>query len=359
MVDGSRKADSVFRLIEFLRTETQREEKIDQQIIKYLNCKKLPTLNEVRETINSRVGEKRRCLLRHHVYWKERHLRLGLESLIRAAHQAYVDICRHDAALGSLSSKRDFEDHVDHTVGYAAQKDMVAYCSLVIGVSYTLGALKKERSDISKNIKDIENEFSANDVAIFVRELRNNLLHGSVVVPEWSISYDFQNQSSSGSMKYTASELLKNGRWKDEGSKRYLLNATNETINLSGVVGEHYKLLEDFDRKIQYLFAWNVSPAEKDFFEIEDSYKRVSKRQWAKIMISQIGKGKDPYKYLHLFFDSETVREILRRPRYSKEQVDFIIALKAAELDCDDDLQHLLYEKFGVTVAADDSVKKS
>ena len=38
----------------------------------------------------------------------------------------------------------------------------------------------------------------------------------------------------------------------------------------------------------------------------------------------------------------------MRRPRHSKEQVDFMIGLKNAETGCDDDLRRLLYEKFGV-----------
>ena len=59
-------------------------------------------------------------------------------------------------------------------------------------------------------------------------------------------------------------------------------------------------------------------------------------------------KGQGPYEYLHRFFDPETVREILRRPQHSKEQADFIIAVKAAELDCDDDLRRWLHKIFEV-----------
>ena len=67
-----------------------------------------------------------------------------------------------------------------------------------------------------------------------------------------------------------------------------------------------------------------------------------------KILIRQIGKDKDPYEYLHRFFEPEIVREIFRLPRHSKEQVDFMINLKASEFDCDDELRRLLYDKFEV-----------
>ena len=346
MVTGSRNDDSMSNLIEILRNEQQRKENIDEQIIEYLNRKELPTPDEIRNVINLRVGGQRQRVLRHHVYWKERQLRLGLESLIRSAHQAHVDICRHDAALGSLARGKDFADHVDHTVGYASQKDMMAYCSLVTGVRDTLRRVKKVRPDIEDEIRNIQTQCFDNDVTIFVKDLRNNLSHGSVVIPRWRISSDFRNLS--GSMNYGARELLSFGKWKS-GSKIYVSNANGGTMNLASVVGEHFKLLDEFDRKIQDLFAKNVTDAERDFFEIEDSYKRFAQKQWAKIMIGQIGKNKDPYEHLHRFFKPETVREILRRPRHSKEQVDFIIALKAAEIDCDEELRRLLYEKFGVT----------
>jgi len=348
MIGDSRETDSLSRFREILCIQRQREKKIGEKVIQCLRRREFPTPDDVRNDINFHigVGEQRQHILRHHAYWKERQLRLGLESLIRAAHQAYVDICCHDAALGSLARGRDFEDHVDHTVGYAAQKDMVAYCSLVVGVLDTLRRIKNLRPDIKVNIQSISDECFNHDVTIFIKDMRKNLVHGSVVIPKWQITSDFQNLS--GSMTYETRELLSFGEWTC-GSKKYVSSGNDRTINLSGVVGAHYKLLEDFDRKIQDLFARNVTDAERDFFEIEDSYKRYTRGQWTKIVIGQTGKDKDPYKYLHQFFDPETVREILRRPRHSKEQVDFIIALKAAELDCDDDLRRALYEKFGVT----------
>ena len=325
--------------------QQEKEKRISEKVILCLERKKFPTPDDIRQDINSSGNEQREYILRHHAYWKERQLKLGLESLIYAAHQAYVDICRHDAALGSLAMARNFEDHVDQTVGYTAQKDMLAYCSSAVGVRDTLRRIEKGRPDIEDKIRDVSCKCFSHNVAIFINDMKNNMIHGSVRIPKWQISYDFQGWS--GSMTYSEKELLSFGNWK-KGSREYVRKANDGKIDISKVVGEHFKLLRDFEREIQDLFARNVTDAERDFFEIEDSYKKIQRRQWARILISQIGKGKDPYEYLHRFFEPETVREILRRPRHSKEQVDFIVALKSAELDCDDDLRYLLYEKFGV-----------
>ena len=303
MAESSREADSRSLFKEFVRSQEKRDEEIGKEVESFLKNEKVPTPDDVRKAINSCVGDRRQDLLRHHIYWKERQLRLGLESLLRAAHRAYVDICRHDAALGSLARTRDFEDHVDHTVGYAAQKDMVAYCSLAIGVLGNLRRIEATRPDIKKKIRSVADECFDHNVTDFIRCLRTNLFHGSVVIPKWEISYDWQGQDSSGAMTYEKQELLGFGDW-NARSKEYISNVSGSSIDLASVVREHFNLLNAFDRKIQDLFARNVSAAEKDFFEIEDSHKRILRRQWAKILISQIGKDKDPLRIPSSIFRS-------------------------------------------------------
>ena len=300
MAGSSREVDSWSLFKELVHSQEKRDKKIDNTVKSFLKSKKIPTPDDVRKAINSCGGDRRQELLRHHIYWKERQLRLGLESLIRAAHQAHVDICRHDAALGSLARARDFQDHADHTVGYAAQKDMVAYCSLVFGVLDTLRRIERARPDIKDEIRCVSDEWFDHDVTVFVKDLRKNLSHGSVVIPRWQISISYESQSSLGSMTYLKEELLEFGDWARR-SKIYISNANGDRINLANIIGEHFNLLNDFDRKIQDLFARNVTEAERDFFEIEDSHKRTAISQQVKIWIGQGGRGKDPYEYLHRF----------------------------------------------------------
>ena len=342
MIDSSDEVDFFKRL--FSRQQKEEQEVAEKIVIPCLERKEFPTPDDVREAINFRGGE-RRELLRHHAYWKEWRLRSGLESLMNAAHQAYVDICRNNAALGILAKGKDFEKYVDRTVGYAVQKDMMAYCSLVVGIRDTLRRIEKGRPDIKDDVRGVRAKCFDQDISIFINDMKNNMIHGSVMIPQWQISYE--PQELQGSMNYPKKELLSFGKWANE-AKRYVCSVKGDQINLPEAVGEHFELLKDLDRELQNLFAVNVTKAERDFFEIEDSHRRFQRRQWAKIMVTQIGKDKDPYEYLHLYFDTDTIREILCRPRHSKEQVDFIIALKVAEIDCDDELRLALYEKFGV-----------
>lgn len=336
---------SFFREME--QSQRAREERIGQYAKPHLESGVLPTPDDVRDAINSLVGDARRKVLRHHAFWKERSLRKGLESLVHAAHRAYMDICRHDAALGALADSRDLQDQVDHAVGYAAQKDVVAYCALAQGVRDTLVKIRRLRSDIADDLSGIEGRMFRMDISQFVRELRNNVLHGRVLVPQWSVSFLHESQRCTGSMRYSKEELTETGDWKAQ-SLRFIRSSSGEQVRLTVVVQEHFTLLNDLRSKLEGLFARNTSPAEQDYWNIEDAHKRGLRRQWAKILVGQVGKGKDPYDHLHRFFEPEVLREILRYPRNSKEQVDFIIALKSGEIDCDDELREVMYRAFGV-----------
>lgn len=280
-------------------------------------------------------------------------MRQGLSSLVHACHQASIDICRHDAALGELARSDSFQEEVDHTIGRAAQKDAVAYCALAMGIRDTLDEIGKLRvNDIADEITGLKDSLFKEDISEFLRELRNNLVHGQVVIPQWEISYGFESGNSTGSMMYHVDNLMQAGRW-SKRSRNFISSLHGEKMSLSTVVRKHFKLLNDHIRDINTTFARNVKPTETDFFDIEDSHKRRLRRQWAKIMVGQLGAEKSPYDHLHKFFDPETVREILRRPRNSKEQVDLIIGLKAAEIDWDDDLRNMMYRIFGVTPKRD------
>ena len=149
-------------------------------------------------------------------------------------------------------------------------------------------------------------------------------------------------------MMYHVRDLMKFGKWNDE-SQNFISTCQGEKVQLSAIVREHFRLLNHSIREVNGILSKNVAPAEKDYFDIEDSHKRQGRSQWAKILVGQMATGKNPYDYLHKFFDPETLREILRHPPHNQEQVDFIMALKAAEIDWDDELRNMMYRSFGVT----------
>lgn len=328
-------------------SQRTRERRIEEHVRPHLESGLLPTPDDIRDAINSLVGDKRQKLLRCHRYWRECTLRKGLDSLVNSAHQASIDVTRHDAALGVLANSLDFQHKVDFSIGQVAQKDIVAYCALALGVKDALKELRGLRSDIADEISGIQNRVYCTDISQFVRNLRNNLVHGRILVPQWSVAFDGKHGTSTGSMRYSVQELEASGRWNTQALS-YMQSSTDGQLHLSVVVRDHFTLLNDLKSRLDALFARSITEAERDYWHIEDSHKRIMRRQWAKILVGQLSEGKDPYSQLYRFFKPEALRQILRHPTHSKEQVDFMIALKSDEIDWDDELRRMLYQVFGV-----------
>ena len=250
-----------------------------------------------------------------------------------------------DAALSSFSIDRNFTDHIEHTVGQAAQKDVVAYCSLAYGYLETLRRVEAKREDIQAEIEAAKNDAFDHDITVFIKDLRKNLSHGAVSIVSWELSHS--GTSTTGRMTFMGQELLNFGEWSNR-SRRYVAEKEEENINIAQSIGEHFRNLNKFNEALTDLFARNIRPSEIDYHDIVDTKSKWGAQQFAKILLTQTGKGKDPYKYLHKFFDATTCREILRYPKNSKEQVDFIISLKSPRYACDDSLRKALYQAFSV-----------
>jgi len=341
--------DRLELLRQILEREQQRKEVENENVIEELRKGLLPTAPENRQIINMRVGDERLRLMSNHTYWTEKKLREGLDALVSTAHNAVVDICRHEAALTSFSQDRKgFDEHVQYTVSNPFQKDVMAFCAAALGIIGTTRRIKKRRPELTETIESIIEGLFRDDITKFIKDLRKNLSHGSVIVPGWVITSD--QGGVSGAMTFATDELLMFGDW-SVGSKRYIKSAPDKRISVRHVVAEYHGKIQNFAKQMSNLFARNVSSAESDYYDIEDEHKRIGKRQFAKILVSQVGKGRNPYEYLHLFFTPEEVREILRRPNNSKEQVNFIISIKVIDTDCDDQLRNELYDLFGVVIS--------
>lgn len=310
----------------------------------------LPTPDDVVRIVTWRVGEARQSLLRHHPFWKEQRLRAGFDALISAALAAHVDLTRAEAALSAFAdSREEFQDHIDHTVSNPAQKEVMAFCAAYFGTVDTLRRIKECRPDIASEIDATRSALTCGPVFGFMLDLRRNLSHGSVTVPGWSVTSDFK--SASGAMFFDIPDLLAFGTWSAE-VRPFLAGVTEGGLRISTVTAECAKGLAKLRRDLHALYYRSRTAAEDDFHRLQDLYRRCSSRQWTKVFLSpHANKGTDPYPHLPRFFTKEEVREILRRPKHSAEQVELIIALRAPQTDCDDELRAMLYKLFKVAPA--------
>jgi hypothetical protein len=307
----------------------------------------LPTPDDVVRVVTWRVGEARQSLLRHHRFWKEQRLRAGFDALISAALAAHVDLTRAEAALTAFADSREqFEDHIDHTVGNPAQKEVMAFCAAYFGTVDTLRRIKECRQDLAEEIDATRLAATAGPVFRFMLDLRRNLSHGSVTVPGWSVTSDFK--SATGAMYFDVPDLLAFATWSAE-VRPFLEGAAEGRLRISTVTAECAKGLAKLRRDLHALYYRNRTPAEEDFQRLQDLHRRCSSRQWMKVLLSpHANKGTDSYPHLPRFFSKEEVRGILRRPKHSAEQVELIIALRSPQTDCDAELRAMLYKLFQV-----------
>jgi AraC-like DNA-binding protein len=187
--------------------KNERDRVVADQAKAILAVGELPTPDNVIDVIRSRVGNARSELFRQHAYWKEHKLRRGFDALVSAALAAHLDLCRCEAALAAYADNNDsFEGHIDHTVSTPAQKEVMAFCAAYAGTIDTLRRLKVARPELAESIDELRLHATGSAEFTFLLDLRKNLSHGSVTVPDWSVQSDFT--TTSGTMRFSGQELL-------------------------------------------------------------------------------------------------------------------------------------------------------
>jgi hypothetical protein len=335
-----------------LAADAERQLQVAEQAIGHFKSGQLPTPEDIARSLTWRVGEDRNRIMRHHPYWKEHRLRLGFDALIAAALAAHLDLCRSDAALTAFADSREpFEDHIEHTVENPAQKEVMAFCAAYFGTKDTLYRIKGARPDLAAQIDEVRLKTTGDVQFKFILDLRRNLSHGSVTVPGWAVTSDFR--TAVGAMYFEVAELLAFGSWSaDVGT--FLEGVPEGRFGISEVTAHCAKGLAQLRRELRGVFQRHPTLAESDFFRLQDLHRRLGSRQWMKVILQpRAAKGADPYPLLHRFFSPEEVRQIMRLPMHSADQVDYIIALRAAKTDCDDDLRRTLMKLFKVSDLAD------
>ncbi len=350
MRDQTDSQSSIPDFPQILRTEEERQNAQAAAIAVELRKGILPTPEPVVRAIAWRVD--RHVLMRHHIFAQEDKLRAGLDALISAALAANLDLGRVEAALTAFAQARDaFEDHVGHTVENPAQKEVMAFCAAYVGTVDTLRRFKNRRADIWGDIEALR-KANTNDVIYrFVYELRRNLSHGSVVVPYWSVRTD--EAGTSGSIHFSASELLTFGNWGAD-VKAYLGAMPDDSFSISAITAKCAEGLARFRRELNILFARHRTDAERDFYGVNDLSRRLTSGNLNKLILRQIiAKDVDPFAHLHRYFSPEESRRILEYPPRSVEQVEYVIRLREAQSTIDPETRSLLYQLFKVPVTVD------
>ena len=312
-------------------------------------------------------------LLSSHVFWPEYRLRTGLERLHQVARHACKGFVGNEAAIapydlgGTVSGMRSDMRYF----AFAAQKDLIAYCSAASAFGETLETLINERDAVDREeLGQIRNDCFHFPVGLLVGLLRNSLLHTRSVDTSWLISShqpDQHGRTLSSVLRLTDSELQDirkrdvasrsspGARAKREQQWKRAFAYLEETA-MTDTLGTHWplsRIIADHFRKLNACFVstskWLVSnntPRERDFYALLRSRSRVlagDRGQNAESFVEHLEQSTNLGRALSDFFSPAEVHKILCWPGDSQDQGRYIMALLFEGKEFSSELQRSLF----------------
>ena len=320
----------------FLSSMNAREQRERELAAEQFQMGTIPTTKEVRQLVNSSVGNTRALLLSNHKFSKEKTLRVGFQTLIASMNAAFTDLCKLEAAIAPHYYQSKEDNTMEYVVSTPIQKEVIAFCSAAHGIVDVTRRIKAARPDLIGVLENLRSELVREKNPSLIFDLRKNLSHGSVVIPYWNITSD--DRGIRGSILLEIPMLLKTGDW-SENTKSYFSLQKSGQINLKAEMEQYLSAINRYSADAELLFASSATAEEQDYYDIEDEYQRRIRTQHLRIIIGQGRQFSDPLKYLGRFFTEEQARAIRKLPTGSNAQLDLIAALKSTEYDIDDKLR--------------------
>ena len=181
---------------------------------------------------------------------------------------------------------------------------------------------------------------------IFLKDFRNYSIHAKITKTNWNRTHNSEGEKTS--FLVYKDELLEFKDWKS--TSRQYIEDRPQGINIE-------QLFTDYSKQVLEFHNWMRSAVLESYSESISSYIHYQrfidglsiKSYWA-LLLSQfaIPKHLDPYLYLDKYLTKLEIEKVLSLPHRSQEQVDYIIDIVDEYDVCDNHLQDLVYECFGV-----------
>ena len=148
-----------------------------------------------------------------HVFWRKHRLRIGLRNLHQIAGNACKDLLGVEAQFQPIDLMCRFSLTTSKTAHYmhAAQKELMAFCAALTAFDDTLTDLiPEEPSGCLPRLKELRNRCFDSDHGVFLRLIRNSLLHTRNVHPIYSTAAhipDWYGRTSTSVLQLSKSEL--------------------------------------------------------------------------------------------------------------------------------------------------------
>lgn len=253
-------------------------------------------------------------------------------------HSQFHALVLHDTAdKHSLSSTMEAATKEVYTFSCAAY-------SLVQAYRHLKSVAPQYDSQLEQLITEI---FSNETVAAFVMGLRVNYNHNRLFKanPTYTVTTG-ETRTVESNLKFDKQLLLQNREWKS-AARAFLEKQDN--LNVINIVNSYFKLAQNLHQQFQHRLGLQKDELFRDYVRLQQARKTIGDQVWLGILLQSVSKRNiDPYMYLDRYFTAEELTKIMCFDVHSKQQVDFMIALKDPLVLCSSDTRSTLYKTFGV-----------
>lgn len=254
-----------------------------------------PTLGWIRGIFASASQADRYRIRSSHIFWQRHRLRIGLRNLHQIAGHSCKDLLGVEAQFQPLDLAWRLHLASSEAAHYihATQKELMAYCAAATAFNDTLADLTKEEpAKYQSRLHDSRTKCFDSDLGVFIRMIRNSLLHTRTVHPTFSTAAhkpDWYGRTSTSVLQLTKSELqnaraidlatIKDAKHRARQKKQWrkaiaYFDGTAQPkifggcVALSKAVMDHFLTLSVCYSEALQLLADCKSNAEEDFYAL-------------------------------------------------------------------------------------------
>jgi hypothetical protein len=232
-----------------------------------------------------------------------------------------------------------------------ATKEVYTYANAAESLVQAYRHMVPKGSKFSSRYESLKKEMiEGKAIARFFKDLRNsnNHVHILEAAPHYNITRSFSattNEVSSG-LRFNSSIILTADDWSSESKA---LASEKNDLQVLELVIQHFNLASEFYNKVIVRTGIHSDLLYRDYQRIQIARKAISHRITLGIILqAAVSKKLNPYEYLHVWFTEQELKQIYSLPDNSKEQLEYMIALKDPLDLCDEHTRQQLYALFSV-----------
>jgi len=313
-------------------------------------------IDEMKSAVSHLVGSDWEKATQYHPAYKIERVKVELKNLLnmlsdctRVAVEAYGEL--HDIASKDYDKKL-YRDDLTLRIGKEFYTFVHLAQSLVdVGRRYRKYKAKLcPDADSTRTYNELVTSSYCDEMnKIFVVEMRNNLSHFILHRPGWRISTSIEQPQPESGYVFDTAYLAYRGNWKSPKFNEYLRQT--EKIDIYTEMLKYFKASKKFLDALMEFDEENLSEAETHLraaeFLREGMQIKFSFGIWKQALANR--PDIDPFKYLDKYFSENEIRLIMKLPKHTKEQADFMIELGDKWGVCDDITRKNIYEILKVT----------